>query len=72
MVAGAERFFIHELIDPRETRPVLCDWIARVQPLLPRLTGPHEFSGTAVGQRLPGRWTAAAALQGEGVVRPEL
>ena len=42
-VPRAESFSIHDLIDPRETRPVLCDWIARVQPLLPRLTGPTSF-----------------------------
>jgi acetyl-CoA carboxylase carboxyltransferase component len=39
----AESFSIHELIDPRDTRPVLCNWIGRVQPLLPRLTGPTSF-----------------------------
>ena len=43
-VPRAESFSIHELIDPRETRPVLCDWIARVQPLLTHLTGPTSFS----------------------------
>ena len=39
----AESFSFHDLIDPRETRPVLCDWIARVQPLLERLKGPTSF-----------------------------
>ena len=39
----AESFSIHELIDPRETRPVLCKWIGRVQPLLSRLAGPTSF-----------------------------
>lgn len=38
--ARAESFSMHDLIDPRETRPALCDWIARVQPLLPGLIGP--------------------------------
>jgi acetyl-CoA carboxylase carboxyltransferase component len=33
-VARAESFAFHELIDPRETRPALCDWAERVQPLL--------------------------------------
>lgn len=33
-VARAESFAMHELIDPRETRPALCDWAERVQPLL--------------------------------------
>ena len=40
----AESFSIHDLIDPRDTRPVLCDWVARVQPLLKHLTGPTSFS----------------------------
>jgi hypothetical protein len=31
---------MHDLIDPRETRPALADWIARVQPLLPTLIPP--------------------------------
>jgi len=35
--ARAESFAMHDLIDPRETRPALADWIARVQPLLPTL-----------------------------------
>jgi len=32
-----EDFGVHDLIDPRETRPRLCDWIAEVQPLLTTL-----------------------------------
>ncbi len=43
VVPRAESFSIHDLIDPRDTRPVLCDWIARVQPLLTHLTGPTSF-----------------------------
>ncbi len=35
----AECFSVHDLIDPRETRPLLCDWISLVQPLLPELVG---------------------------------
>lgn len=34
--ARAESFAMHELIDPRDTRPALCDWVERVQPLLAR------------------------------------
>ena len=30
----AESFALHDLIDPRETRPALCGWIERIQPLL--------------------------------------
>lgn len=40
----AEAFAVHELIDPRETRPVLCRWIERQQPLLPQLLGRTGFS----------------------------
>ncbi|MEO0467656.1 MAG: carboxyl transferase domain-containing protein [Pseudomonadota bacterium] len=39
-----EALSVHELIDPRETRPMLCRWIDRVQPLLPDLLGPGGFS----------------------------
>ncbi len=39
----AEAFSVHELIDPRETRPMLCRWIDRIQPLLPPLLGPTGF-----------------------------
>ncbi|MFQ5352487.1 MAG: acyl-CoA carboxylase subunit beta, partial [Candidatus Binatia bacterium] len=30
----AEAFGVHDLIDPRRTRPMLCDWIELAQPLL--------------------------------------
>ncbi|MEM7100743.1 MAG: carboxyl transferase domain-containing protein [Pseudomonadota bacterium] len=39
----AESFAVHELIDPRETRPMLCDWIDWIQPQLDNLTGPVRF-----------------------------
>ena len=39
----AESFAVHELIDPRETRPALCRWIDWIQPLLDDLTGPMSF-----------------------------
>jgi acetyl-CoA carboxylase carboxyltransferase component len=39
----AESFSMHELIDPRETRPMLCRWIEWTQPLLPDLLGPTSF-----------------------------
>ncbi len=32
--AGAEAFGVHDLIDPRRTRPALCDWIEWVEPRL--------------------------------------
>jgi len=39
----AESFAFHELIDPRETRPALCDWIDWIQPRLAGLKGPRSF-----------------------------
>lgn len=39
----AESFAVHELIDPRETRPVLCEWIDWIQPQLDDLVGPVRF-----------------------------
>lgn len=40
----AEAFSVHELIDPRETRPMLCRWLDRVLPLLPQQLGPSGFT----------------------------
>jgi len=39
----AESFAVHELIDPRETRPLLCEWIDWIQPQLDTLIGPVRF-----------------------------
>lgn len=39
----AESFAVHELIDPRETRPMLCEWIDWIQPQLDNLVGPVHF-----------------------------
>jgi acetyl-CoA carboxylase carboxyltransferase component len=39
----AESFAVHELIDPRETRPTLCQWIETIQAQLAGLTGPVRF-----------------------------
>ncbi len=39
----AESFSVHELIDPRETRPMLCRWIDWIQPQLETLKGPVRF-----------------------------
>ena len=39
----AESFAVHELIDPRETRPTLCEWIDWIQPQLDNLGGPVRF-----------------------------
>ncbi|MET0811210.1 MAG: carboxyl transferase domain-containing protein, partial [Thermoleophilaceae bacterium] len=44
----AERFSVEEIIDPRDTRPILCDWAERAHELLqhelhagPKLRGPR-------------------------------
>lgn len=39
----AESFSINEVIDPRETRPMLCQWIDWIKPELERLKGPTGF-----------------------------
>ena len=39
----AESFSVHELIDPCDTRPMLCEWIDWIQPMLPGLIGPSAF-----------------------------
>ena len=36
----AEAFGVEEIIDPRETRPILCDWIETAYSLLPSQLGP--------------------------------
>src|SRR3989440_6592531 len=36
----AERFSVEEIIDPRDTRPLLCDWAARAHELIA-----HELGG---------------------------
>lgn len=40
----AESFNVHEVIDPRETRPALCQWIDWIGPKLDSLKGPVTFS----------------------------
>lgn len=40
----AEEFGVHDLIDPRRTRPVLCDWLADLGPQLRALPGPRRYS----------------------------
>jgi acetyl-CoA carboxylase carboxyltransferase component len=37
----AEAFGIEEIIDPRDTRPLLCEWVAAAYDLLPRELGPR-------------------------------
>ncbi len=40
----AEDFGVHDLIDPRDTRPRLCNWLDSVEPQLRLLTGPRSYS----------------------------
>jgi acetyl-CoA carboxylase carboxyltransferase component len=42
----AEEFGVHDLIDPRETRPRLCEWIREVQPAVVEhvRNGPPRYS----------------------------
>ncbi|MDH5737784.1 MAG: propionyl-CoA carboxylase, partial [Gammaproteobacteria bacterium] len=38
-----ESFAVHELIDPRQTRPMLCRWIDWIEPLMEGLKGPVSW-----------------------------
>jgi acetyl-CoA carboxylase carboxyltransferase component len=40
----AESFGVHDLIDPRRTRPTLCDWIEWIAPLLSERRGPRSYT----------------------------
>ncbi|GAJ98057.1 hypothetical protein [Geomicrobium sp. JCM 19055] len=40
----AEAFGIEEIIDPRDTRPLLCDWVEDAYKRLPQLLGPSSFT----------------------------
>ena len=40
----AEEFGVHELIDPRRTRPFLCDWLDEIQPQLAFQLGPRSYT----------------------------
>jgi acetyl-CoA carboxylase carboxyltransferase component len=42
--ARAEAFGVHDLLDPRETRARLCDWIDDVQTALAAQLGPRRYS----------------------------
>ena len=42
--AAAEAFAVHDLIDPRETRPALCRWREWSAPQLEALRGPRSYS----------------------------
>ena len=36
----AEAFGIEEIIDPRDTRPILCEWVETAYEALPSQLGP--------------------------------
>jgi acetyl-CoA carboxylase carboxyltransferase component len=40
----AEEFGVHELIDPRRTRPLLCRWVDDIQTELEGLPGPRAYT----------------------------
>ncbi len=39
----AERFGVQDMIDPRDSRPLLCEWVHDAYRVLPELTGPPSF-----------------------------
>jgi acetyl-CoA carboxylase carboxyltransferase component len=39
----AAAFGVEEIIDPRDTRPLLCEWVRHVYQLLPQQLGPSYF-----------------------------
>lgn len=42
--ARAEAFGVADLLDPRDTRPTICDWIELIQPQLKEHRGERQFS----------------------------
>ncbi|MDQ0272641.1 acyl-CoA carboxylase subunit beta [Cytobacillus purgationiresistens] len=38
----AEAFGVEEMIDPRDTRPLLCEWVKDAYELLPQQLGPYQ------------------------------
>jgi acetyl-CoA carboxylase carboxyltransferase component len=40
----AEAFGVNDLIDPRDTRPALCDWLDWIRPLLETRRGPRSYT----------------------------
>ena len=40
----AEEFGVHELIDPRETRPYICEWLQEVDQQLATRSGPRQYT----------------------------
>ena len=42
VIPRSEEFGVHDLIDPRETRPLLCEWVSEIQTAI----GEHVQAGT--------------------------
>ena len=42
--ARGEAFGVTDLIDPRRTRPALCDWIGWIGPQLEQHSGPRAYT----------------------------
>ncbi len=42
--AAAENFAVHDVIDPRDTRRALCDWLEWVTPGLRQQLGPRQYT----------------------------
>jgi acetyl-CoA carboxylase carboxyltransferase component len=41
-IRTAEAFGVEEIIDPRDTRPLLCEWVKDAYALLPQMLGPSS------------------------------
>ena len=41
---AAESFSVHDVIDPKETRPLLCQWVENIQTKLKTMVGEELFS----------------------------
>ena len=41
---AAESFAVHDIIDPKETRPLLCQWVDNIQTKLKNMVGEEFFS----------------------------
>jgi acetyl-CoA carboxylase carboxyltransferase component len=42
--ASAEAFGVHDMIDPRKTRGVLCDWVDMIEPRLTGARHPRSYT----------------------------
>lgn len=52
----AHKFGIEEIIDPRDTRPLVCDWVAHVyEHILPQLSIRKQNTYDGDGRPLMGR-----------------